>query len=242
MNNQRGGILSKLFFLPIGIALMIGFFFLGYYVGRYQSRSAKINEPLPQLPETVAKHIPKKEDFTFYKTLTEKDNITVSIDLKPKSSSQDNREGQTPKEPAKKEDALSGNQQKPAEKKKEGRTIEVKLDKAPSQPPRQEKPEPPRKSEPSPQPKKEQATALDAAGTLRYTIQVASYPARDMAEEDVKRMKKRGYAAFVKENEIPEKGTWYRVRVGSFKNRASAERLAGELKSKEGLDPFITVE
>jgi cell division septation protein DedD len=63
-----------------------------------------------------------------------------------------------------------------------------------------------------------------------------------MAEEDVKRMKKRGYAAFIKENEIPEKGTWYRVRVGSFKNRASAERLAGELKSKEGLEPFITVE
>jgi cell division septation protein DedD len=32
------------------------------------------------------------------------------------------------------------------------------------------------------------------------------------------------------------------VRVGSFANRQSAEKLAKELKNKEGIDGFITME
>ena len=29
MKNERGGIISKLFIIPAGVALMVGFFFLG---------------------------------------------------------------------------------------------------------------------------------------------------------------------------------------------------------------------
>ncbi len=66
-----------------------------------------------------------------------------------------------------------------------------------------------------------------------YTIQVASYKkeseARDLAEE----LKSKGYAAFVKQGEVPQRGTWHRVRVGKFKTVKEASRFAYNLKNQE---------
>ena len=90
MNNERGGILSKLFVIPVGLALMVGFFFLGYYVGRYQ-RSNPEHPNLPPLPEIISQHLPKNDEYTFYKTLTEKGDKTVSLDLKPKQAAEEGR-------------------------------------------------------------------------------------------------------------------------------------------------------
>lgn len=210
MLNQRGGIISKLFIIPLGVALMVGFFFLGYYVGRYQAKKAP-EQLLPPLPEVGAEKPPRQEDFTFYKTLTEKEDKTVSIDLKPKKSNR----------------ADAGLRvQKEAEPEKK---IEIKIDKKQAEG---------RESNE----KAEQKPEKNAKAGVRYTIQIASYNERGMAEEEVRRMKKRGYAAFIVSSELPEKGTWYRVRVGSFSNRSAAERLLNELKTKEGLSPFITIE
>jgi cell division septation protein DedD len=55
-------------------------------------------------------------------------------------------------------------------------------------------------------------------------------------------MKKRGYVAFVVATDLADKGKWFRVRIGSFSSKQSAEKLAKELKSKEGIDGFITAE
>ena len=82
MNNDRGGIISNILIVPIGIVLMIGIFFLGYYVGSTRAKAAATGEPLPPLPDMLSQQMPKPEEFTFYKTLTEKDNKTVSIDVK----------------------------------------------------------------------------------------------------------------------------------------------------------------
>lgn len=211
MFNQRGGIISKLFIIPLGVAMMVGFFFLGYYVGRYQAKKAP-EQLLPSLPEVGADMPQRQEDFTFYKTLTERDDKTVSIDLKPKKNeiASTGMESQRDAKPEKK--------------------IEIKIDKKQAGTPKQVE-----KS--NQKPEKGPAQAV-----VRYTIQVASYNERGMAEDEVRRMKKRGYAAFIVSSELPEKGTWYRVRVGSFSTRSSAERLLNELKTKEGLSPFITTE
>src|SRR4030067_1471995 len=90
MNNERGGILSKLFAIPVGVALMVGFFFLGYYVGKYQSKSNSQLPNLPPLPDIVSQHLPKHDEYTFYKTLTDKEDKTVSLDLKPKQAAEEN--------------------------------------------------------------------------------------------------------------------------------------------------------
>jgi cell division protein FtsN len=205
--NQKGGILSKIIIIPTGVALITGFFFLGYYVGRYHSKSGGSGEIAQPLPEIASSTGQKQEEFTFYKTLTDKTDRTVSIDLKPKPVKEENK-------PVK--------QQITAEV---PRTISV--------PPAPKQPPPPAKKEPA---------AASSSTKLRYTVQTASYQERGMADDEVKRLKKRGFAAFVVSSELPGKGVWHRVRLGSFSNRATAEKLQKAVREKEGLSTIVVLE
>ncbi len=247
MNNQRGGILTKLFAIPVGVALMVGFFFLGYYVGRYQSKSNAEHPVLPVLPDIVSQHLPKHDEYTFYKTLTDNEDKTVSLDLKPKQAAEENRvakketggedhkDSGAPLKPGKKPEKLTEKKIEKKPEKKGEKKIEIKVEKAPAAPPRQT-------ALKTPPAKKEQAPEPVPVVKTRYSLQIASYSEKEMADEEVKKMKKRGYAAFVVTSDVPDKGTWYRVRLGSFSNKAAAEKLVNELRTKEGLSPFITIE
>jgi DedD protein len=230
MHNQRGGIISKVFIIPAGVVVIIGVFIAGYYMGRDQGKQLASAEKPPALPEVVSQYLPKKEEFTFYKTLTEKGEKTVSIDLKPKQKPEETTA-------AKKEHDSSAD---------EGRSPKQDAVKPPDV--KSERPvTPPTKRAPSAKPlpqtaKKETAPEKSAVSKLRYTIQVGSYPEKAMADEEARNMKKKGYAAFVVATDLAEKGKWFRVRIGSFSNKQSAEKLAKELKSKESIDGFITAE
>ena len=197
MKNDRGGIISSILVVPIGIVLMIGIFYLGYYVGSTRAKAEATGQPLTPLPDLLSQHIPKPEEFTFYKTLTEKENKTVSIEVKSP---------------------------RPAEA-----TPQVVKREAPAE------------ISSKPETKAVLKPAATAGGKLRYTIQFASYSEKNLAEEEVKTMKKQGYAAFVVVFN-QGKSTWYRVRLGRFANRSDAEKLLQEVRSKEGGSPFITVE
>ncbi len=71
------------------------------------------------------------------------------------------------------------------------------------------------------------------------TIQVASFRKSEDADRVMKRMKRRGYPAYMSVAEVPGKGTFYRVRVGYFKNRAEAKGTRNRLR-KDDLEPFLT--
>jgi cell division protein FtsN len=204
--NQKGGIISKIIIIPAGVVLVVGFFLLGYYVGRYQNKSGVSGEIAPPLPEIASNTGQKQEEFTFYKTLTDKTDRTVSIDLKPKPGKEENKHVK---------------QQPPPESIK---TISVSPAK---QPP------PPAKKEPA---------AASSSTKLRYTVQTASYQERGMADDEVKRLKKRGFAAFIVSSEVAGKGVWHRVRLGSFANRATAEKLQKSVREKEGLSTIVVME
>ena len=229
MGNQRGGVISKLFIIPAGVVVIISVFALGYFIGRGPSKETESLEKLPALPDVVAQYLPKKEDFTFYKTLTEKGEKTVSIDLKPKQSSEQHTPVKQASEPA-----------QPAEP----RPKKQDASKAPEA--KVERPEAPvakpQAVRPQPQTARKEPAPASSAPKLRYTIQVGSYAEKEMAEEEVRSMKKRGYAAFLVATDIPDKGKWFRVRIGSFSNRLAAEKLSNELRSKEGINGFITTE
>lgn len=61
---------------------------------------------------------------------------------------------------------------------------------------------------------------------VNYNVQVSSWRNRLKAEQEVKRLRKEGYDAFVLIANLPEKGgIWYRVRVGSFKTEAEAKEF-----------------
>ncbi len=231
MKNERGGIISKLIIIPAGLVLMVGFFFLGYYVGRYQGKSGSQAEaPLP-LPDVVVQHLPKKDEFTFFKTLTEKGDQTVSIDLKPKPVDQGGQAG-------KNETSGAARLDKKTPQPKEGKKIEIKVEKTETQPPAITQPA--MKSQA--QSKKEPEIKAPLNARLHYTIQIAAYQEKGMAEADVKKLKKLGYAAFIVSSDLPDKGTWYRVRLGSFAKKGAAERLQGQLRTKEGISSFVTLE
>jgi len=230
IDNDRGGIISKLFIIPAGVALMLGFFFLGYYVGRYESKTALPGENMQPLPDVVSKNLPKPEEFTFFKTLTEKEDRTVSIDLKSKSAN-------TVSESEKKQsvDVLKTEDQKAAKESgtepgPEKKIIPVTAAKKTV-------------VKPSPVAEKKAATRKrGASARLRFTIQVSSHPDRQTAEDDVRRMKQSGFAAFIVTSDLQSKGTWYRVRIGSFASRDAAEKLEKDIHAKVGLEPIVVLE
>jgi cell division protein FtsN len=198
---------------------MVGFFFLGYTVGKYQSKSSTSGEIAPPLPEVSSGTVTHKEEFTFYKTLTDNTDKTVSIDLKAK--------------PAKEENKPEKQQAAPKDKR-----IEIKIEKEAPSP---LKPKQAASNQPQTSTKNESAKASTGV-KLRYTVQTASYQEKEMAEDEVRRLKQRGYAAFIFSSQLPGKGIWYRVRLGSFSNRDAAEKLRKTIHAKEGISPIITIE
>jgi len=72
-----------------------------------------------------------------------------------------------------------------------------------------------------------------------YTIQVSSFRSMDQASELKGRLSKKGYAAYVQSVELSDKGTWHRVRVGNYRDKDGAERVAGGLRSQESLPATV---
>jgi len=64
----------------------------------------------------------------------------------------------------------------------------------------------------------------------KYTIQVSSLRDPEVADRMVAGLKDKRYPAYRAAAEVPGNGTWYRIRIGSFKNRAEAQSTMERLK------------
>ena len=67
----------------------------------------------------------------------------------------------------------------------------------------------------------------------RLAIQVASVKDEKAAAAIVKKLKKLNYPAYSIKAVVPDKGTWYRVRVGTFNNMAKAKQTLEKLKKNK---------
>jgi cell division septation protein DedD len=79
----------------------------------------------------------------------------------------------------------------------------------------------------------EPAAAHDGAskesnGKGKFAVQVASYHTKKDAEALLERLKTAGAAAYIVETNIPDKGTWYRVRIGKHLDQQTAHDLAAK--------------
>jgi len=112
---------------------------------------------------------------------------------------------------------------------------------------------PPAKAEAKPQPGRAQekkqgqppspSTAMTATAPTPFAVQVASLKDSTKATELVSTLKGKGYTAYSVKVRIPKKGTYYRVRVGHFKNRHDAGQILAELRQgSPQLDPMIVRE
>lgn len=72
----------------------------------------------------------------------------------------------------------------------------------------------------------------------KLTIQVASLKNSKAADEIVAKLRGKGYPAYRISSNIPEKGIWHRVRIGSFKDKAEAGSTLNKLK-KEKFKPIL---
>ncbi len=72
----------------------------------------------------------------------------------------------------------------------------------------------------------------------KITIQVAALRDPKVADRMVARLKNKWYPAYRTVAEIPGKGVWYRVRIGSFRRKAEAQNTLDRLK-KDKFDAVL---
>ena len=63
-----------------------------------------------------------------------------------------------------------------------------------------------------------------------FTIQVAALREANFADVKVAELSRKGYPAYRTTRTVPGQGTWYRIRIGSFKSRTDASRMLERLK------------
>lgn len=66
-----------------------------------------------------------------------------------------------------------------------------------------------------------------------FLVQVASFKDQDDAEEFVLELRKRGHKAFRQAANVPGRGIWHRVRIGSFKTKYEADLYKKTFEEKE---------
>jgi cell division septation protein DedD len=66
-----------------------------------------------------------------------------------------------------------------------------------------------------------------------YVVQVASFKDQDDADQFVSDLRKRGHSAFRVAANVPGRGIWHRVRIGSFKTKYQAELYKKQLEETE---------
>ncbi len=82
---------------------------------------------------------------------------------------------------------------------------------------------------------------VKSAESGRYSVQIGSYPQLDEATRIVERWKGKGYPAYLMIADIPDRGRWYRVRIGGFGTREDAAKYLNEFSSKEGVEALVVL-
>ncbi len=72
-----------------------------------------------------------------------------------------------------------------------------------------------------------------------FTLQLGASPNREDAERMVSRLREKGYAPYITTTEVPGKGTYYRVRMGSFATREAATRYLEDFKRETKTEAFV---
>jgi cell division septation protein DedD len=72
-----------------------------------------------------------------------------------------------------------------------------------------------------------------------YQLQVSSFRTQSEAQEFAEQLRARGHKAYVVEAHVPDRGIWYRVRVGPFGSQHAAAAYRASFEEREHVVPFI---
>jgi cell division septation protein DedD len=103
--------------------------------------------------------------------------------------------------------------------------------------PREASPAPP-KVETTAVEQEEEETEPKPAGRSRYTVQVMATSSRPKAQEQLTRLKSRGYDPFMDESKTGDVSV-FKVRVGRFADAQEAKEMASKIKSDLKLESWV---
>lgn len=72
-----------------------------------------------------------------------------------------------------------------------------------------------------------------------YTLQVISYDQLAAANEFADALRARGHQAFVVTADVPDRGRYYRVRIGPFDNKRLADAYRARFETQERMNTFV---
>jgi DedD protein len=72
-----------------------------------------------------------------------------------------------------------------------------------------------------------------------FTLQLSATQSRAEADRFAAKLRDRGYAPYIVKAEVPGRGTWYRVRMGSFPTKDAAQRYLSDFKRETQLPAYL---
>ena len=73
----------------------------------------------------------------------------------------------------------------------------------------------------------------------KYTLQIGSFPSESEAKEQLLALEKTDLKPYLREAEVKGKGKWFRLYLGGFSTRASAEQNGQRYKTEHKIASFI---
>jgi cell division septation protein DedD len=107
---------------------------------------------------------------------------------------------------------------------------------ADAKPPEPPKPEPAAVAAPSAAP----AAAAAAVDDRKFTLQISSFQERAEADALVAKLSSMGYKPYVVMSDVPDKGLFFRVRIGEFSSRSEALVAKEDFEKKERIIAYVT--
>jgi len=216
-------------------------FFLGIVIGQgiEERKLLKKEEPLIKIPAQPLSQgggtaTAGKEEMTFYEELAKKGpSAPPATRLEPAKETKSAEKAAKPatketKAPAQEMKIAPSEKVKTAEKVKEKRVAEKSAPGAATR-------EAPAKKAAEP---KESATGVEPREKV-WAVQVNAFPFERDAKGLAKKLRDKGYDAYVVPTNIKGKD-WYRVRVGRFGTQEEAKTLQETLKTREKFSKSIT--
>ena len=78
------------------------------------------------------------------------------------------------------------------------------------------------------------------SGPGDFTLQLSAFQSREDADRFASKLRGRGYAPYIVAAQVPGKGAWYRVRMGSFPSREGAQNYLADFKRETQLQAYVT--
>lgn len=80
---------------------------------------------------------------------------------------------------------------------------------------------------------------VEAAANGSFTLQLSASQDRAEADRFMAKLKGQGYAPYLVEAQVQGRGTWYRVRMGSFPTKEAAGRYLQDFRRETQMEAFV---